>query len=1786
LKTKTLHSIRAAFALFAFLVMLVSAISAQPVAPNRPGVVRLKNGIINVRHNIADGSLRRDSLQIARFKKHYYVLAQFDRVPDTNLRAGMTRAGIRLFDYVSDKAWLVELGDSFSIAQLKQFSIGGLVPLPASAKISRRLREHADEDLQDPDKAIAVGYFGTLAADQVRQEITATGAVIAQVKLQPPHVFFVRAANIAILQRLAALPFISFVTSQPLKPRTLNYNNRAVHGPDALAASRNLYGDGVVVGVGDDTDPYTHVDFTGREIDRFDAPPGSGHGVHTSGIVGGGGILDSRWQGMAPHSIIISQFFSDILVNTPIYITDYDMPLTSNSYTDYDYGCQYDGLYDALANYTDAQLCTYPALMHVFAAGNDGGYTCSPFPPQFATIKSGFQSAKNAISVGNVDNTNPNHNNTYSINSGSSSGPTDDGRIKPDLVAGGSAITSTLPFNTYGQEWGTSMACPTVAGTLALLVQRYRQQHGGSDPPAALLKALICNTATDLGNPGPDYLFGYGSLDGKAAADAMDAAHYSLGTITDGGTVNANLVIPAGVAQVRIMLYWPDYPAAPYAASTLVNNLDLTVTDPSSVLHHPLILNPAPAHVNDNAVEGVDTVNNIEQVVLNNPSGGTCNISIHGTSIPQGPQSYVLVYEFIQPAVTLEYPYGKETWVPGNNEYIRWKATDASTNTFTLDYSTDNGATWTVINNAVSAASRMYSWSTPYVPTSQALVRVTRNGTSNSGSSTFPFTILGQPSDTVNYACQGYLQINWSAVPSATSYDILRLIGDSMVTVASTTSTNYLLGNLNRDSSYWVSVRAVMGTSPGRRSISINMVPSGGPCNLPALDNDYAADSLIGLHSGRMYTSTQLTSATPVQVELKNLGTIPTSSSFSVSYSINGSTPVTETSNAVISPNDGAFNYTFSTPADFSAPGTYTVQVWVSYPGDPAAGNDTITTVIRQLANDPVTLNSTFTEGFESAVAATYVSPTTGFDGLDRCDFMASNANGRARTFVNSGMAHAGNRYALLDQVHYATSTTGDSLITTFNLSAYSSSDQIWLDFWYRNQGNIASLGGNKVWIRGNDQAAWIEACLLDTTAANTGVYQPSPHINVTQLLNSASETIGSSFQVKFGEVGNTSGNDVITDGTLDNGYIFDDILLTRGTHDIGVLGLVSPGATGGCSLSNATPISIGVRNYSNAAANNIAVTYAINGDTVTETIPSIGAGDSLIYTFSKTKDMSAFRTWQIDAWVHFPGDTYSLNDTLMPVSIQTTPLISSYPYLENFDTSNGYWYTGGINSSWQWGAPKKTIIDKAAGGPNCWVTSLAGNYNNNERSYLYSPCFDLSGLTSPVLSFSHIFQTEDDCDCDYHWVEYTTDDLNWIKLGAVGSGTNWYDNATRQAWQLSYTKWHVSSYDVPVRAPKVRFRIVMSSDPGTTYEGVGIDDVHVFDKASVYSGPDDSVTIPTVSGNGWVNFDLGGRRIAAINPNGQDLGSTTVKIFFNHTGSVRHDSVQYYLDRNLVIQPSDPPNAPVGVRYYFLDSEAVALIHATACPACRTIADAYQSGVAQFSSPAAAEEDSTLQNDSTGEFRFHAPHKEVAIVPNDNGYYAEYQVGGFSEFWICDTVPPENASPALTLLSFTAARVGNTALLQWSTRDVFGIDHYTIEKSTDSIHFFPLDSLTAAIDGRGTVNYQYTDPHLDTGANYYRLRMVDDFGNFSWSPIRKVEGTDSGNVVIYPNPAHRSYIFIRSAANARLVRMFDVSGRTVLQKSVRGNLNTVLLNTLAAGIYFVEVTTDTGSTVQKLLIR
>jgi Subtilase family/Secretion system C-terminal sorting domain len=1747
--------------------------------------VLLKNGALGREYDIMGKKWTNHSLQLCRYKQKYYALVRFDVLPGPYEKSQLADRGLRLFEYLPANSYMAEISDSSLFRDASHFHINGIFRIPAERKIAGNVSAAESQDERGGNSVIALTFFGSMDKLEVVQEIQAAGAQVLFTKIQPTHTIFIKASP-KVIEKIAELPFVIYINRQVLKDFPLNYNNRAAHGLDALSAfsGRNLQGDQVAIGIGDNSDPSTHIDFTGRLIQRNPTNVQI-HGTHTAGTTAGAGILNPKYKGMAPNATLISQYFSDVLVNAPIYINDYDMVITTNSYFSGLNYCPGEGEYDALANYVDQQMDSFPSLLHVFAAGNDGSITCSPFPAHFATIKSGFQCGKNILSVGNLDNS------SYIIFPTSSIGPVNDGRIKPEIVAGGTNIISTFPYNTYGSLTGTSMSSPTTAGTLALLYERYRQLHGGSDPAAALIKTIACNSADDLGNPGPDFIYGFGMLNARSAVETMEKNQYFSGSVGNSASMNYSISgLPAGGQQLKIMLYWPDAPAAPYALRSLVNNLDLTVLSPDGTTHHPMILDPSPAGVNNPAIEGIDSINNIEQVVINNPPAGNFAITVNGSSVPTGLQHFFIAYEFINPSVTLMYPYGNETWVPGETEYIRWTAYGSSGNTFSIDYSPDNGSTWNNISTTVPASSRIFAWTVPNAATNQALIRVTCNGLGYSDQSHYNFTILGQPQVTINNPCRGYAQLLWNTIPSASLYEIMMLKGDSMQAIANTTDTSFLLGGLNPDSNYWLGVRAYNNTTQGRRSISVNIRPSGGSCSASLFQDDFTVDSLIAPLTGRMFTSSQI-GINAIQVELRNLGSLASVSPFGISYQVNGGSVVTESSNQLIGAG-GTYIYTFS-PAnnyDFSAPGAYTIKVWIDYPGDPQAANDTLTATIKNLQNDPLALNPSFTEGFETAAPQSYTSLTYGFTGLDRCDFNTSTSNGRARTFINTGFARTGDRCATLDQVMAQTTSSTDSLVMTFNLSGYSSTDQIWLDYYCKNQGIDFILPGNAVWIRGNDQAAWVPVDTLSSNAADIGFYKPSKHIDVTGILGAATpiQSVTGSFQVKFGEQGFTSTNSVIPDGDLDDGYSFDDITLTRSSNDVGMLALAQPSLGNICNLSNAETISVQVKSYSNSTLSNIPVVYSINGTTVTESIPSIGPGQTLTYVFAQKADLSAYQQYNLTAWVSYPLDNYLSNDTLANISFQTTPLINSFPYLEGFENNNGYWYTQGINDDWQWGAPQKTIINRAANGTKAWVTNLTGNYADNQLSYLYSPCFDLSSLTQPELSFSHIFQTEDDCDCDYHWVEYSTDDSTWVKLGITGNGTNWYDNAIRQAWQLSDTIWHVSSYDIPSTGTRVRFRIVFYSDPATDFEGVGIDDVHIFDKVSVYSGTNivNGITQP-VSGSNWVNFDFAGQRVAEINPNGQDLGLTTVKLFID-TGAIRDTSNQYYLGRNIVVQPASVPAANVSVRFYFTDSESNNLIHATGCTGCTSIHDAYRSGVTQYSSPVPGEEDSTLRNDTSGTYRYLKPQTNVNIIPNANGYYAEYQVSGFSEFWINGGGPAQNLPLAATLDSFSAKRVNSTALLQWSTYQEINTSQFVVEKSGDSVNFASIGVVAAKGNTDTAASYQFIDTSLLKGNNYYRLKIMFGTGQSLYSPIRLVQYNPVVVINgIYPNPiAQGGTLTINTVGNCQAIELYDVLGRLVLSKTGQGTQNSLYLANLAKGVYFLAVFTDAGKTSKKILVN
>lgn len=247
---------------------------------------------------------------------------------------------------------------------------------------------------------------------------------------------------------------------------------------------------------------------------------------------------------------------------------------------------------------------------------------------------------------------------TVQISDFSSWGPTDDGRIKPDVVGMGVDVVSTVNSgtNAYAALSGTSMSSPNVSGSLILLQEAYYQKNNKSLRSSAL-KGLAIHTATDVGRTGPDYIYGWGVLNAEKAAQVILDDGNSTGIYVDSlGAVNGNTVsnkvyqvISSGKGPLVATICWTDLPGPENTAGSidersprLVNDLDLRISG-QSTQYLPWILNPDTPDAN--ATKGDNIRDNVEQVIINDPiPGKTYTITInHKNNLSTGKQVYSLI---------------------------------------------------------------------------------------------------------------------------------------------------------------------------------------------------------------------------------------------------------------------------------------------------------------------------------------------------------------------------------------------------------------------------------------------------------------------------------------------------------------------------------------------------------------------------------------------------------------------------------------------------------------------------------------------------------------------------------------------------------------------------------------------------------------------------------------------------------------------------------------------------------------------------------------------------------------------------------------------------------------------------------------------------------------------------------------------------------------------------------------------------------------------------------------
>lgn len=515
----------------------------------------------------------------------------------------------------------------------------------------------------------------------------------------------------------------------------ISTNTKAVYPGGSLGLS--LEGQGMIVGEWDaGAARFTHEQLTSRVFLKDNTPYFDNHSTHVCGTMIGDGTPQALAKGMAPKASVWSYDWNldnsemaaaaanGLLVSNHSYGTvagwfnDGSWHWYGNPAYNADESYLF-GWYDAEARAWDQIAYNAPYYLIVKSAGNDrddmgpapgtphthlglGSFTCAH--PADGNSGTGFDclptksNAKNILTVGAVNDIPGGYSGTASVVMAGFSawGPTDDGRIKPDICGNGINLFSAIATgdDRYASFSGTSMSGPNVAGSCILLQEHYQNVHPGSYMRSATLRGLVIHTADEAGSfEGPDYMFGWGMMNtGKAASlisqDANLESHIQESTLNNGSAFTHNITIN-GSEPLIATICWTDVPGAPQNEGhdiptlNLVNDLDMRIIHDGDTLQ-PYILDPAnpPAA----ATTGDNFRDNVEKIFLANPQPGEYVIVVnHKGTLSGGSQPFSLILSGITNAACADPRNISVAQSSGNAAVMTWLPGNTSTG-FTIEY--------------------------------------------------------------------------------------------------------------------------------------------------------------------------------------------------------------------------------------------------------------------------------------------------------------------------------------------------------------------------------------------------------------------------------------------------------------------------------------------------------------------------------------------------------------------------------------------------------------------------------------------------------------------------------------------------------------------------------------------------------------------------------------------------------------------------------------------------------------------------------------------------------------------------------------------------------------------------------------------------------------------------------------------------------------------------------------------------------------------------------------------
>ena len=462
------------------------------------------------------------------------------------------------------------------------------------------------------------------------------------------------------------------------------------------------------LGVWDEGSPLlTHKEFIGRITQKDNAKEVVTHSSHVAGIVMSKGlnplskgmaynvkgILDYDWN--SDLSEMSAAAANGLLISNHSYgtVTGWNYNSDSarwefngrfNEKEDYRFG-----LYDFDAQIQDSIAYNAPNYLIIAAAGNNrtsvgpavgqtywrrneaGRMINAGARPADISSNDAFGSistdknAKNVLTVGAVFGIPSGYNKKEDvvISNFSSWGPTDDGRIKPDVVAQGVSVYAPIATNdsSYGYLSGTSMAAPGAAGSLLLLQElghRFTLNGAPRVLKSATVKGLAIHTANEAGlYPGPDYKYGWGLLNIAEAAQVLNTAytnnnsasspHFVYENTLLNGESKSYTITASGTRPVKATIVWTDLKGSSSevlndANPELINDLELVITQGNKTFN---TWNLTPSSPDNQAFKGVNSIDNVEKVEVDTSLVGT-NYTVtvkHKGTLERGQQNYSLI---------------------------------------------------------------------------------------------------------------------------------------------------------------------------------------------------------------------------------------------------------------------------------------------------------------------------------------------------------------------------------------------------------------------------------------------------------------------------------------------------------------------------------------------------------------------------------------------------------------------------------------------------------------------------------------------------------------------------------------------------------------------------------------------------------------------------------------------------------------------------------------------------------------------------------------------------------------------------------------------------------------------------------------------------------------------------------------------------------------------------------------------------------------------------------------